>query len=146
MSRNRLRGATRGPRAAPGGGNEPPGQTVFGGVATSGTCAITGRHASIVGRVCRPALAGLRFLSALGMGGDAASAFSHVPPALHINPIGVGAPGVPEGSGEGIAAVGDAGIPLAGLQPAAGDVGLAVAREIADLNVYPSHIGIPGGP
>src|SRR6516162_7522541 len=69
-----------------------------------------------------------------------------IPPVLHIHPIGRGTPGAPEGGGELGRAVGDAGEPLAGLQPAAGDVVFAVAGKVADANISPSDGRVPTRP
>ncbi len=51
----------------------------------------------------------------------------------------------PGGGGER-GAGGDAGVPPAAFQPAAGDVGLAVAVEITHLHVHPGDVGVPSGP
>src|SRR5437899_773048 len=57
--------------------------------------------------------------------------------AADVEPVDGSAPGGPEGGGEGGAAVGEGSEPLAGPFGAAGDVGLAVAVEVADLDVDP---------
>src|SRR2546428_436397 len=55
----------------------------------------------------------------------------------HVGPVGAGGPSVPKRGCE-LAAVGNTDIPLAALCVSAGDVGLAVAVEVADLGVDPA--------
>src|SRR5260370_23089401 len=65
---------------------------------------------------------------------------------VDIAPGDGGGPGGPEGGGGTGGAGGEAGPPLAGLQDAGGDVGLAVAVKVADLDVDPGDGGVPNGP
>src|SRR5207244_3017320 len=66
--------------------------------------------------------------------------------AADVEPGDSGAPDGPDGGSEGGRAVREGGLPLTGLLGAAREVGLAVAVEVADLHVDPSHAGAPGAP
>src|SRR5437879_65726 len=73
----------------------------------------------------------------------AAPSHSHQISHADVDP---GDPGGPEGGVEGRAAVGQADVPAAVFQGAADDVGLAVAVEVADLNIDPGGGGAPARP